>query len=146
MHRITATTASGAKRKRVGLRDDLGLTYIFITHDLATARFLCDRVAVMYLGRIVEIGPVGEVLSEPRHPYTRALLAAVPRLDPAARGRPRRIPGGEIPDAVQVPPGCPFHPRCPHAFGPCPMEEPLLLTSGAVRVACHLHDPRFEAD
>ena len=128
------------------LRDDFGLTYVFITHDLATARFLCDRVAVMYLGRIVEIGPVDEVLSEPRHPYTRALLAAVPRLDPAARGRPRRIPGGEIPDAAHTPAGCSFHPRCPDVFGPCPGEEPLLLASGDVRVACHLHDPRFEGD
>jgi oligopeptide/dipeptide ABC transporter ATP-binding protein len=128
------------------LRDDLGLTYVFITHDLATARFLCDRVAVMYLGHIVEIGPVDEVLSAPRHPYTRALLAAVPRLDPTARGRRRPIPGGEIPDAAHIPPGCPFHPRCPHAFGPCPAEEPLLLPSGPVEVACHLHDPRFGGD
>jgi oligopeptide/dipeptide ABC transporter ATP-binding protein len=128
------------------LRDDLGLTYVFITHDLATARFLCDRIAVMYLGRIVEIGPVAEVLSRPRHPYTRALLAAVPRLDPAARGRPRQIPTGEVPDAAHTPSGCPFHPRCPEVFGPCPGQVPLLLSSGPVDVACHLHDPRLAGE
>lgn len=121
------------------LRDDLGLTYVFITHDLATARFLCDRVAVMYLGRVVETGPVEAVLGEPRHPYTRALLAAVPRLDPAARGGPRRLPRGEIPDAAHRPPGCPFHPRCPEVFAPCDSTEPALQPEGPVEVACHLY-------
>jgi peptide/nickel transport system ATP-binding protein len=128
------------------LRRDLGLTYLLITHDLATARLLCDRVAVMYLGRIVEMGPVGEVLARPRHPYTRALLAAVPRLDPAARGRPRRVPGGEVPDAAHTPPGCRFHPRCPEVFAPCPGQDPALLASGPVEVACHLHDPRLAGE
>jgi peptide/nickel transport system ATP-binding protein len=121
------------------LRDDLGLTYVFITHDLATARFLCDRVAVMYLGRVVECGPVEAVLGEPRHPYTRALLAAVPRLDPAARSRPRPIPPGEVPDAAHPPSGCPFHPRCPDAFAPCSSTEPALQREGPVEVACHLY-------
>jgi oligopeptide/dipeptide ABC transporter ATP-binding protein len=126
------------------LRDDLGLTYVFITHDLATARLLCDRVAVMYLGRVVESGPAEAVLDEPRHPYTRALLEAVPRPDPSARARPRRLPGGEVPDAADPPAGCRFHPRCLDVFGPCPAIEPALLPAGPVRVACHLYGGTME--
>jgi oligopeptide/dipeptide ABC transporter ATP-binding protein len=95
---------------------------MFITHDLATARLLCDRVAVMYLGRIVEVGPAEAVLGEPRHPYTQALLEAVPRPVPSARQRPRRLPAGEVPDAARPPAGCRFHPRCPDAFAPCGWE------------------------
>jgi oligopeptide/dipeptide ABC transporter ATP-binding protein len=121
------------------LRGDLGLTYLFITHDLATARLLCDRVAVMYLGRVVEIGPAASVLGQPRHPYTRALLEAVPRPDPAARTRGRRLPEGEVPDATDVPPGCRFHPRCPEVFAPCPAHDPVLQPAGGVEVACHLY-------
>jgi peptide/nickel transport system ATP-binding protein len=124
---------------------ELGLTYVFITHDLATARLLCDRVAVMYLGRVVEIGPAGTVLSEPRHPYTRALLDAVPRVDPNAARRARPVLPGEVPDATAVPGGCRFHPRCPQAFAPCGPDgdEPVLGPAGepgrAVGdVACHL--------
>lgn len=124
------------------LRRDLGLTYVFITHDLATARLLCDRVAVLYLGRVVELGPAEAVLGEPRHPYTIALLEAVPRPDPSARARPRRLPGGEVPDATDPPAGCRFHPRCLDAFGPCPAVEPALLPSGEVEVACHLYGGR----
>jgi len=118
------------------LKRDLGLTYVFITHDLATARLLCDRVAVMYLGKVVETGPAAEVLGRPRHPYTRALLEAVPRPDPAARDRPRQLPPGEVPDATDPPSGCRFHPRCPAAFAPCPSIEPPLVNG----VACHLHN------
>jgi peptide/nickel transport system ATP-binding protein len=124
-----------------GLRRELGLTYVFITHDLATARLLCDRVAVMYLGKIVELGPAGTVLGEPRHPYTRALLDAVPRVDPAAAGRARPVLPGEVPDATDVPGGCRFHPRCPKAFEPCGPagREPTLdLVDDDVAVACHL--------
>ena len=127
------------------LRRELGLTYVFITHDLATARLLCDRVAVMYLGRVVEIGPAGTVLSEPRHPYSRALLDAVPRVDPDAAGRARPVLPGEVPDATAVPAGCRFHPRCPQAFAPCGAdgEEPVLAPAGehernSADVACHL--------
>jgi len=126
------------------LRRELGLTYVLITHDLATARLLCDRVAVMYLGRVVEIGPAATVLAEPRHPYTQALLEAVPRVDPAAAGRIRPVLPGEVPDATDVPGGCRFHPRCPRAFEPCPRDDPPLeppADGGAdsrVNVACHL--------
>ncbi len=123
------------------LRRELGLTYVFITHDLATARLLCDRVAVMYLGRVVEIGPATTVLTTPRHPYTRALLDAVPRVDPSAVGRARPVLPGEVPDATAVPGGCRFHPRCPQAFAPCgpdgqdPSLEPVEQST---EVACHL--------
>jgi oligopeptide/dipeptide ABC transporter ATP-binding protein len=103
------------------LKRDLGLTYVYVTHDLATARLFCDRVAIMYLGRIVEIGPVAQIFAAPRHPYTRALIAAVPDPD-AAPGVPRAVPRGEIPDAIRPPAGCSFHPRCPLAFERCGWE------------------------
>jgi oligopeptide/dipeptide ABC transporter ATP-binding protein len=96
------------------LKQDLGLTYVYITHDLASARFFCDRIAIMYLGKIVETGPVAEIFDNPRHPYTKALLSAVPDPDPA-HGVARDLPRGEVPDAANPPPGCPFHPRCPVA-------------------------------
>jgi oligopeptide/dipeptide ABC transporter ATP-binding protein len=104
------------------LKQELGLTYVYITHDLATAKFFCDRVAIMYLGRIVEIGPAAEIYAEPRHPYTRSLLAAVPEPDPD-RSVPRDLPRGEIPDAARPPFGCSFHPRCPKAFEVCGWES-----------------------
>lgn len=106
------------------LRSRLGLSYLYITHDLATARYFCDRIAIMYLGRIVEIGPVAEIYADPQHPYTRALLRAIPEPDPSrhAAGTPRDLPGGEVPDAARPPRGCGFHPRCPRAFGPCGWE------------------------
>lgn len=103
------------------LKQDLDLTYAYITHDLATAKFFCDRVAIMYLGRIVEIGPTEKIFSDPKHPYTRALLSAVPDPDPERRV-PRDLPQGEIPDAAAPPHGCSFHPRCPMAFEPCGWE------------------------
>jgi oligopeptide/dipeptide ABC transporter ATP-binding protein len=103
------------------LKRDLGLTYVYITHDLASARFFCDRIAIMYLGKIVEIGPTAEIFDHPRHPYTKALLRAVPDPDPS-RGMARDLPRGEVPDAAHPPAGCPFHPRCPEAFGPCGWE------------------------
>ncbi len=104
------------------LKRDLGLTYIYITHDLASARFFCDRIAIMYLGKIVEIGPVAEIFDSPRHPYTKALLRAVPDPDPS-RGIARDLPRGEVPDAARPPLGCSFHPRCPEAFAPCGWES-----------------------
>ena len=104
------------------LKRDFDLTYLYITHDLATARFFCDRIAIMYLGRIVEVGPADAIYAEPRHPYTQALLKAIPEPDPE-RAVPRDLPRGEVPDAAVPPLGCPFHPRCPHAFEPCGWES-----------------------
>jgi oligopeptide/dipeptide ABC transporter ATP-binding protein len=104
------------------LKDELGLTYIYITHDLATAKFFCDRIAIMYLGKIVELGPSAEIYDSPKHPYTVSLLEAIPEPDPA-RSVPRDLPRGEVPDAVMPPLGCRFHPRCPRAFEVCGWES-----------------------
>jgi peptide/nickel transport system ATP-binding protein len=104
------------------LKDELSLTYVYITHDLATAKYFCDRIAIMYLGRIVEIGPTEEIFAQPRHPYTKALLAAIPDPDPDT-SVPRNLPRGEIPDAAQPPLGCAFHPRCPEAVAECGWES-----------------------
>jgi len=109
------------------LKDELGLTYVYITHDLATAKFFCDRIAIMYLGQIVEIGPAEEIYENPGHPYTAALLRAIPEPDPR-RDVPRDLPRGEVPDAVVPPLGCSFHPRCPLAFEICGWESRDLRT------------------
>ena len=104
------------------LKRELDLTYLYITHDLATAKFFCDRIAIMYLGRIVEIGPSEEIYADPKHPYTKALLRAIPEPDPV-RSVPRDLPRGEMPDAARPPLGCSFHPRCSAAFEVCGWES-----------------------
>jgi oligopeptide/dipeptide ABC transporter ATP-binding protein len=109
------------------LKREFELTYVYITHDLATAKFFCDRIAIMYLGRIVEIGPAAQIYDDPKHPYTQALLRAIPEPDPA-RTVPRDLPRGEVPDAVMPPLGCSFHPRCPRAFEVCGWESRDLRT------------------
>ena len=101
------------------LQQDLGLTYLFITHDLATARFLCDRIGILYLGNLVEWGDADALFDDPQHPYTQALLNAIPLPDPGRRKRDKDLPVGEMPDAQTPPAGCRFHPRCPAAFEPC---------------------------
>jgi peptide/nickel transport system ATP-binding protein len=124
------------------LKERLGLTYLFISHDLDVVRRIADRVAVMYLGRIVEIGPAAEVCSRPRHPYTQALMAAVPVADPAGeRARTyTRLPG-EPPSPARPPAGCAFHPRCARAVARCRVESPALTDhAGGHPVACHLPD------
>jgi peptide/nickel transport system ATP-binding protein len=103
------------------LKRDFDLTYLYITHDLATAKFFCDRIAIMYLGRIVELGPSEAIYEDPKHPYTKALLRAIPEPDPR-RTVPRDLPRGEVPDAARPPLGCSFHPRCPAAFEVCGWE------------------------
>jgi peptide/nickel transport system ATP-binding protein len=103
------------------LKREFDLTYLYITHDLATAKFFCDRIAIMYLGRIVEIGPSAAIYEDPKHPYTKALLRAIPEPDPR-RTIPRDLPRGEVPDAARPPLGCSFHPRCPSAFEVCGWE------------------------
>lgn len=103
------------------LKRRYGPTYLFITHDLATAKFICDRIAIMYLGRIIEMGPAADIYAEPKHPYTRALLAAIPVPDPRKRTR-KELPRGEVPDAVSPPAGCRFHPRCPVVLSTCGWE------------------------
>jgi peptide/nickel transport system ATP-binding protein len=111
--------------------------YLYITHDIALARYICDRIAVMYLGKIVEMGPAEEVIGKPVHPYTEALLAAVPVPDPTAR-RTKVVIKGEVPSSVNPPSGCRFHTRCPYAQEICRKDEPELVASGKDRyAACH---------
>ena len=121
------------------LREELGLTYLFISHDLGVVEHLSDRVAIMYLGRIVELAPTEELFAEPNHPYTQALLREVPRLD--TRRRRFEPVKGEIPSPLDPPPGCHFHPRCPFAMDRCRDEVPRLKEVAPGRVsACHLND------
>ncbi len=121
------------------LKRQLGLTYLFIAHDLAMVRYISDRVAVMYLGRIVEIGEKDDVFDRPAHPYTVALLSAIPIPDPDAEsGRRRIVLEGDVPDPADPPPGCPFHPRCASAQSRCRSEAPALRAlAGGHSAACH---------
>ncbi|HTJ58422.1 MAG TPA: oligopeptide/dipeptide ABC transporter ATP-binding protein [Devosiaceae bacterium] len=122
------------------LQERLGLTVVFVAHDLRLVRHISHRVAVMYLGKIVEIGPTEELFSAPRHPYTRALLDAAPELDPSRRSRTVAA-RGELPSPINPPAGCLFHTRCPHAFDRCSTERPVLTERGEThRAACHLTD------
>lgn len=112
------------------LRQSRGISIVFITHDLGTVSYFADRIAVMYLGRIVEIGPTSEVLWNPQHPYTKALLSVVPVPNPRLR-RERIILQGETPNPINLPRGCRFHPRCPAAFDKCPQQDPSLTQVAA---------------
>jgi peptide/nickel transport system ATP-binding protein len=127
----------------VDLRRKYGLAYLFISHDIGVVRFLCDRVAVMYLGRIVEEGPTEEVLGSPRHPYTQALLSAVPRV--RQERKERVILKGEIPSPANPPSGCPFHTRCPKAMDICRGDMPPVTAEGARSVRCYLYPPDASA-
>jgi peptide/nickel transport system ATP-binding protein len=119
------------------LKEEFDLTYLFITHDLATAKYVCNRIAILYLGKLCEVGTVEDVYKHPIHPYTHALLDAVPVPDPRYR-RTERLPPGEIPNAIDPPPGCHFHPRCPFAQVVCSEEEPPLREMEPGHwVACH---------
>ncbi|MCG8544054.1 MAG: ATP-binding cassette domain-containing protein [Alphaproteobacteria bacterium] len=121
------------------LREDLGLTYLFISHDLSVVEHLSDRVVIMYLGRVVEVALTEELFREPNHPYTVALLGEVPRIE--NRGRQFMPIKGEIPSPIDPPSGCHFHPRCPHAMERCRMEQPALKQIAPGRYsACHLND------
>jgi peptide/nickel transport system ATP-binding protein len=120
---------------------ETGLSILYISHDISTVRFLCDRTAVMYMGRVVEIGPTADVLSTPRHPYTQALLAAVPRIPRHGRRERVRL-AGDLPSLAAQPTGCAFHPRCSSAFAPCPAIVPSLkaVSDAPCEVACHLYE------
>jgi len=120
------------------LREERGITLVVITHDLSALAQVTDRVAIMYAGRIVEEGSASELLTTPRHPYSRALVGAFPLVgDPASRGIPAGLPG-DPPDPAARPPGCAFHPRCPYAFEPCDYIDPALEVHGSRLAACHL--------
>ncbi len=121
------------------LQDELDLTYLFIAHDLSVVKHVSDRVAVMYLGKIVEVADKKDLFSDPKHPYTRALMAAIPKPNP--RARKRMVLHGEVPSPINPPSGCRFHPRCPECIGAiCREKEPEQTTlSGGTHVACHLY-------
>ncbi|MEM3407309.1 MAG: ATP-binding cassette domain-containing protein [Nitrososphaerota archaeon] len=121
----------------MNLKKEFNLTYLFITHDLAVAKYISDRIAVMYLGKIVEMGSKKDVFSKPKHPYTLALLSSVPIPNPMYKGE-RIILKGEVPSPINPPKGCRFHPRCPYAKEKCSKEEPILIeTNREHYVACH---------
>ncbi len=123
----------------VDLREELDLTYLFISHDLSVVEHISDRVVIMYLGRVVESAPIADIFDAPNHPYTVALLNEAPRLD--QRNRNFQPVKGEIPSPLDPPPGCHFHPRCPHAHARCSAERPVLREVAPGRLsACHLND------
>src|SRR5437588_4792253 len=129
------------------LQREFGLTLIFIAHDLSVVRHMCDRVAVMYLGKIVEIGSGDDLYDFPRHPYTGALLSAVPVPDPASHGEQRRLLAGDVPSPANPPSACRFHTRCPKAQARCSIEEPLLEDKGSgTLAACHFPLTREELE
>jgi peptide/nickel transport system ATP-binding protein len=121
----------------VDLKRELALTYVFISHDLNVVQYMSDRVLVMYLGKIVEVGPVESIYGGPQHPYTRALLGAMPSMDPDRRGEQITLTG-DPPNPINPPPGCRFHTRCAHAEACCAAVEPILAGDGDHRAACHM--------
>ena len=143
---LDVSVRTGILRVMMELRESRGVGYLFITHDLSLAWLIADRIAVMYLGRVVETGPAERLVSQPRHPYTQALLSVMPSPDPKRRRR-RLILSGETPDASRIPSGCRFHPRCPlaAAFGiedRCRTEDPAAFDVGdGVTSACWLAEP-----
>jgi oligopeptide/dipeptide ABC transporter ATP-binding protein len=122
------------------LKDAFDLSYIFISHDIGVVEHICDRIAVMYLGSLVEVGPTESIISSPFHPYTAALLSAIPRADPHHRIRPAAMEG-DVPNPINPPSGCPFHPRCDHTFDRCRTDKPKLIdVTDKHTVACWLND------
>ena len=127
------------------LQEELGITFMFISHDLSVVAHTCDHVAVMYLGRLVETAPTQKLFEGPRHPYTKALFSAIPSLDPDDRGKAQKLEG-EIPSPTNQPPGCKFHTRCPYAIDVCKTTEPKLEGDGSGHeVSCHRWKELMEA-
>ncbi|GAB4487672.1 MAG: dipeptide ABC transporter ATP-binding protein [Thermodesulfovibrionales bacterium] len=123
------------------LKKKSGISFLFISHDLRVVRYFSDRVGVMYLGRIVEYAGTDDLFSRPLHPYTELLLSSAPRIGPIEQGQVRKADTGDVPSPLHMPPGCPFHPRCPKRFGPCDAIVPVLEDSAGRPVACHLWNP-----
>ena len=140
---LDVSVAAGILNLMKDLRDRLGLTYILITHNLNIIGFIADRVAVMYLGKVVEVGETQDLFTQPKHPYTEALMSAMAVPDPTLREKHHRIVlEGEIPSSRNPPPGCPFHPRCRYRQPRCTTEAPLLKNApdAAHLAACHFSD------
>ncbi len=131
---LDASVQSQVLNLLVGLREEYNFSYLVITHNIAVARYISDRVATMYAGQIVELGPTGEVLKDPKHPYTQALLKSVPSLDT----KKIEPPHGEVPSLINLPSGCRFHTRCPFVMEKCKTEDPSMRRVGNVDVACWL--------
>ena len=137
IRRIEATTGYGVLNLLDDLQEQYQLTYLFISHDLSVVRHISDRVAVMFLGCICEIGETEEIYTAPMHPYTKFLLDSVPQPDPTQRDDDKELLTGEIPSPVNPPSGCRFRTRCPYATDKCAQEVPELKTYGDRQVACH---------
>lgn len=136
---LDVSIRAGILNLMLNLAEKFNVSFLYITHDLALARHMCDRIAIMYLGKIVEMGSIEEIVFEPLHPYTKALIDAVPVPDPTAE-RIKVVIKGEIPSPINPPSGCRFHTRCPVAMEICPREEPASINVGKGHwVACHLH-------
>lgn len=135
---LDVSVRSGIMNLMLDMKNQLNLTYLFITHDISSARYMCDRMAVMYLGLVAEMASTEEIINEPLHPYTQALIAVVPTIDTTEKRYLAAIKG-KVPDAIN-PPGCRFHPRCPYVMDVCRVEMPRLqeVKKGHF-VACHLH-------
>ncbi len=137
---LDVSIRAGILELMLRLKRKYGLTYLFITHDLSVAYHMCDRIAIMYLGKIVEMGPSERVIMEPLHPYTKALVAAVPKGEPKLRHEIKHVPiKGDVPSPIDLPKGCIFNPRCVERFEPCDKEEPPLVEVDGRLVACHLY-------
>jgi len=122
-----------------GLQAEMGLTYLFITHDLSVVEYLADQVAVMYLGQIVDEGTPDEIFNNPKHPYTQALIRAAPGLDPERRQLDELV--GEVPSPMDPPAGCRFHTRCPQLMHRCKSDEPHFYPVAGGRCRCFIYDP-----
>lgn len=129
------------------LQDSMNLSYLFISHDLTVIEHMCDVIAVMYLGKFVEVAPKNELFNNPCHPYTQGLIATIPKIGSKAKSNSKKVIGGEIPNPINPPTGCAFHPRCPHAMPICKTTAPNQSTiSGGSEhhVACWLHQEHNE--
>jgi oligopeptide transport system ATP-binding protein len=126
------------------LQEKLGLTYVFISHDLSVIEYFCDRVAVMYLGKIVELGSRDDLFNQPKHPYTQALLSAIPRVGEGKKAMKKSL-SGEVPSPINPPSGCAFHPRCPSVMDVCSQKTPALENEKKQQVACFLYHQKQEA-
>ncbi|MBF0566632.1 MAG: ATP-binding cassette domain-containing protein [Nitrospirae bacterium] len=124
----------------IDLKADIGLSFLFISHDLHVVQYFSDEIGVMYLGKIVERGETNDLFSNPLHPYTVMLMDCAPSIERAFNKKSRQITDGDIPSPIDVPPGCPFHPRCPKRFNPCDTIVPRLVEFKGTMVSCHLYD------